>query len=518
MILLKITSVKIKRSLLPIFFCNCLLFILLSHLSGCNTNRKNQDLRESEKLVKKYCTNCHLAPSPLLLDKKTWTDGVLPAMAPQLGIEVLEGNIYLHTKQSVISSQDWTKLISYYKELAPDTLIQKSPLRPAEKSWFTFDLKKPLPDSKEIAATIMTAIYSDNQLIYTSSTNNPSLDQWDKKFQKSSLLTLKSAAVDIAFGKERKVITSMGGMRAMDYTIGEIMLLSESGRKVTSGQLSLNYIRPIQTRPADLNKDGLTDYIVCSFGHTKGGLFWEKQLPDKTFQKLAIREVPGATQTETGDFNGDGWPDVVALFAHGDEGIWLFLNDKKGGFVTRNIVRFPPVFGSSSFQLADMNKDGKVDIIYTAGDNSDYSRILKPYHGLYVFLNRGNFRFTKPDFYPVNGCTKAMAADFDLDGDMDIAMISFFTDLKNNPEQKFMIFKNTFNSDQKRLFLNPVYIPIEKNGRWISMDVNDYDGDGDKDIVLGNFSKGFLNQQDFKADWDTHTPFIVLENHIKTLH
>jgi len=497
------------------FFCNSLLLILLCHLESCNFDRNDQNIRHGEKLAVKYCSNCHLAPSPSLLDKKTWSDDVMPAMANQLGIEVLEGNVYLHTKQSVISNQDWAKLRAYYATLAPDSLVQKRSALVAKKSWSVFMLKKPPYDSTEISTTLMTTISTDNQHIYTSSMNNPSLDKWDKVFDKARLMPLKSAAVDLSFNDGQRIITSMGGMRAMDYTIGEIMLFKESGHKVTARKLSDIYIRPIQTRPADLNKDGLIDYIVCSFGHTKGGLFWEKQLPDKTFQKIAIREVPGATQTETGDYNGDGWPDIIALFAHGDEGIWLFLNDRNGGFITKNLVRFPPVYGSSSFQLADMNNDGKIDIIYTAGDNSDYSRILKPYHGLYVFLNIGNLRFSQPEFYPLNGCTKAMAADFDLDGDMDIATISFFADLKNKPEQKFVLFQNTSIPVKGRYLLQPFYIPIEKNGRWICMDVDDYDGDGDKDIVLGNFSKGFLNHEDFKADWDIHTPFVVLENRVK---
>ena len=47
------------------------------------------------------------------------------------------------------------------------------------------------------------------------------------------------------------------------------------------------------------------------------------------------------------------------------------------------------------------------------------------------------------------------------------------------------------------------------------MDVNDMDGDGDQDIILGNYSKGFLNQDDFKPDWDVHTPFVVLKNNVR---
>ena len=157
------------------------------------------------------------------------------------------------------------------------------------------------------------------------------------------------------------------------------------------------------------------------------------------FTKLPIREVAGAIQATVGDFNADGWPDLMVLFAHADEGIWLFLNDQKGGFTEQNLLRFPSVYGSTSFQLVDFNKDGRLDILYTCGDNSDYSKVLKPYHGLYIYLNQGNFRYRQAYFYPINGCTKAVATDFDQDGDLDIATIAFFADF-NTIRRKVVCF------------------------------------------------------------------------------
>ena len=44
------------------------------------------------------------------------------------------------------------------------------------------------------------------------------------------------------------------------------------------------------------------------------------------------------------------------------------------------------------------------------------------------------------------------------------------------------------------------------------MDVNDINGDGYPDVILGNFSIGGFNQEGIKTSWDTKTPFIVLKN------
>ncbi|MCF0057406.1 FG-GAP-like repeat-containing protein [Dyadobacter sp. CY356] len=493
------------------------LFLISILLAGCERNVGDNTLAQSKALAKLRCGSCHMFPEPSLLDKKTWREGIMPAMAEHFGIEVLQGNFYLPQKNSTLSIRDWQSIIRYYETLAPDSL---EPAQALEKTndWAVFKLKTPDPDSSQIAATIMTGIDPENKKIFSSSLNYSALYEWNNVLKPSLVTALSTSAVDITFPKEgsfQRIITCMGGMRALDNTKGDIIGLSnQKNGDITKTNIAKDLIRPIETRVLDFNKDGLTDYLVCSFGHNFGGLYILQQLPDKSFKKISVREVPGSTQSVITDFNHDGWPDIMTLFAHANEGIWLFINNKKGGFIEKNVLRFPPVFGSSSFQLVDVNKDGRQDIVYTAGDNSDYSRILKPYHGLYVFLNKkdgnnGNFHFEKSYFSPLNGATKAMAADFDKDGDIDIATIAFFADFKAKPYDTFTYFENETTTGLK---FKAHHIPIDNKGRWICMDVNDYDGDGDVDIVLGNYSKGFMNQENFKPDWDVHLPFVVLQN------
>ena len=105
-------------------------------------------------------------------------------------------------------------------------------------------------------------------------------------------------------------------------------------------------------------------------------------------------------------------------------------------------MRFPAVYGSSYFELADLNNDGVQDIVYTCGDNADYSTILKPYHGVYLFLNNGDNSFKQVYFYPIHGCYKAIARDIDKDGDIDIAAIAYYADFTNQPEEGFVYLEN----------------------------------------------------------------------------
>ena len=107
-------------------------------------------------------------------------------------------------------------------------------------------------------------------------------------------------------------------------------------------------------------------------------------------------------------------------------------------------MSFPVIYGSSSFELDDFNHDGFKDILYTCGDNGDYTgNVLKNYHGVYIYLNDGKNNFTQKYFFPIHGCYKAIARDFDKDGDLDIAAISYFPDLKNQPQESFVYLEQT---------------------------------------------------------------------------
>ena len=499
------------------FFCLYSLLATVLAVGSCQSGRdaalNDPLIAEGQQLAQKHCSACHLMPSPDLLDKKTWVEHVLPAMAPNLGLEAYPGGQYYAGRSAALSYNDWQKLIAYYQTLAPETLKDADAPAPMVDDWAIFSLEKPSADTTQTAITTTVSIDTIGNRIYSSDALRNDVTQWSQKLHPTPFARLKSAAVNTNFfrddrGKERVAFTTLGTMRAADISFGELISVDvTSGQKVDSATIATNLPRPLQSVAADFNKDGLMDWVVCGFGHLQGGLSWLKQLPNHQFTKLPIREVPGAIEVEVRDFNADGWPDLMVLFAHADEGIWLFLNDSKGGFTEQNLLRFPSVYGSTSFQLVDFDKDGRLDILYTCGDNSDYSKILKPYHGVYIYLNQGDFRYKQAYFYPINGCTKAIATDFDQDGDLDIATIAFFADFLHQPSEGCLFFEQ-----QGSLTFRPHALPVSSFGRWICMDVGDYDQDGDSDVVLGNFSKTFVIQEGLKPFWNTHLPLIVLKN------
>jgi len=197
----------------------------------------------------------------------------------------------------------------------------------------------------------------------------------------------------------------------------------------------------------------------------------------------------------------------MVLMAQAREEVTIFYNQGKGQFAEKTVLRFSPLFGSSYVELVDFNKDGFLDILLTNGDNWDYSAIHKNYHGVHIYLNDRKDNFKEAWFFPIYGASKAIARDFDNDGDMDIAATAFYTTLEQ-PEQSFIYFSN-----EGKLNFKPFSTPEAAYGKWLTMEAADVDQDGDTDIVLGSYfhTVGEMTQLLYRGI-TTFPQLLVLEN------
>jgi hypothetical protein len=310
--------------------------------------------------------------------------------------------------------------------------------------------------------------------------------------------------VDLLLQKNKITATTIGNdIWANNFrngSIGEITI-NKNGVAAPQGKSVFEDLsRPLLVNTADLNGDGKPDYLIAQFGKMIGRLSWfEKSGTDAG--EHVLRDKPGCIKTII-DHGKGKLPDIWALFAQGDEGVFLYTNDGKGNFEEKQVLSFPPSYGSSSFDLVDFNGDGFKDIVYTCGDNGDFSKVLKPYHGVYIYLNDGKNNFTQKYFYPVNGCYKAIAKDFDGDGDLDIAAISEFPGSKT-PWEAFVYLENKGNFNFQAYTL-PLNTPFH-NG--MTMDAADIDGDGKIDLLLGN---GYVPTG--TKSHDKQPLFLVLKN------
>ena len=218
----------------------------------------------------------------------------------------------------------------------------------------------------------------------------------------------------------------MGLMDPSNDSLGNVVRFDPKEGEWKTEIIQEKLMRPVHVSWGDLNGDGLQDRVIAQFGNHLGKLsvFFGGE-GEK--EELVLKALPGARKTELVDWDGDGDLDIIGMMTQAAEGIFLWENQGEGRFFERTLLEFQPAFGSSDFQLVDMNEDGKLDLILVNGDNADQSQILKNYHGVRIFKNLGNNEFEESWFYPMYGASGVEVADFDQDGDLDIVAISFFS-------------------------------------------------------------------------------------------
>lgn len=507
-----------KTTVLFTLFCSALL------LAYCQPADKSNDNKApgGETLARIHCAGCHQYPEPELLPRATWAEYVLPRMGYMLGIypdghtragliepgpggqAILAARIF--PESPLIDTAAWQKIQHFYLSQAPDTLsLPKTNRIKEELDFFQVEF----PDYRLSPPSVTLAHCTENGL-YIGDANSRGLYRFDGQLALQQAAKVREGAVCLDETEENLRVTVMGSFSPTDAPSGFILQLPKGGGRAPSFLLQ-NLQRPAHSAFADLNGDGREDIVVCEFAKWTGCLAWWERLADGSYKKHLLRNKPGAIKTEVQDFNRDGRPDILALFGQGDEGFYLYYNEGQGQFREAPALRFPPSYGSSSFRLFDYNGDGHPDILYTAGDNADYPPVLKPYHGVRIFENDGAMQFEEKFFYPIPGAYGAVARDFNQDGALDIAAISFFPNFEKQPNESFLFLENDGQGNYQ-----PHTFPQAGLGRWIVMDAGDIDRDGDEDIVLGSLAFEVIPDGGEVEKWVKNgIPFLVLRNQLK---
>lgn len=490
--------------------------------------------RTGKELAQIHCASCHVLVNPELLPKEIWKNDVLPAMGNRLGIYngehqpdsifgsprnrlmVEQANIFPEEPQ--LARADWIKLVEYYIENSPDSVIPPKGIQPITTGLKTFRYKEASYNNKPPFTTMVKILSENKGLVFgDSKRQGNTLTFLTPDLEKNAEVTLKNAPINYYAKSDTVFLTSSGrNILPNDLAEGTVekLVFDEKGHTISQKTtLISNLQRPVRMAYGDLNNDGREDIVACEFGDLTGKLVWYQNRGTNGYHKHILKEKPGAISAIIKDYNKDGFNDIFVLMAQGDEGIFYYENSGEGTFVEKRVLTFSPLNGSQNIELVDFNNDGHDDIVYVCGDNADKTPILKNYHGIYIYLNDGNFNFEQNYFYPLNGAYKTLANDYDLDGDLDIAAISHFPDYRDRPEESFVYLEN-----KGDLTFEDFTFPQSSKGRWMVMDAGDIDSDGDIDIALGSFVF-FLAKGDttgLSKKWLSDSPSVILlENTIK---
>ena len=178
---------------------------------------------------------------------------------------------------------------------------------------------------------------------------------------------------------------------------------------------------------ADLNGDGWLDIAVSSFSKDLLRIFWGSE---GGFNKDRSTDIPApqVIDLEIADLNNDGYLDIIVCHYkdkpnnHHDAGITILWGSKDGFSNWR--AQWLPAYTPLGPVVADFDGDGFLDIFCPAyhGDNMRGQIAMYLYWGAPDGFSRQN----KTIFIGDSG-TDAMAADFDKDGRLDLAVANHTT-------------------------------------------------------------------------------------------
>lgn len=460
--------------------------------------QQHPESSEGAVLARQYCSSCHLLPDPSLLDKETWKTNVLPNMGWRLGVRKAGDNPFegmeedehqrvaalnVFPERQMISSDNWKKIVNYFVQQAPEKPIPSQPLSTYHRDLTMFHGEPLFIGENQTPQTTLVKFDTIHSLLYIGDAQNEMYVIGEGPQLLADWQTV-SPPVDMIFSKySSPKMMCIGSLLPSEEKSGTISYLDSLLTPEQTATSIGNLGRPVNMNEVDINGDGVKDLLLCQFGNFTGKLSWFDHGEPK--KEHIIKLQAGARKAEVCDMNEDGKPDIVVLFAQARESISLFENKGDGTFTEKILMQFPPVQGSTYLEVHDFNADGHPDILMSSGDNWDLSDIHKRFHGVRICMNDGKNNFKEQFFFPLYGASKAMARDFDKDGDLDIAAISFHDD-PEKPEDGFVYLENTGN-----MHFTPHVTPDARNGKWLTMDVADIDKDGDDDVILGSYFHAF---------------------------
>lgn len=481
-------------------------------LQGCNDEKASQSTAvtitpaatrlDHEPQIRNFCGDCHAFPPPESFPRNHWAE------------EVNQGFSFFY--DSTRPDKDVPPLqatIDYFQARAPKKLpapIIASLAHPSDEPEFErLDLSLVAGHSSPAVAHLarLTAGFAKQPGLIVSDMRSGEVLFWETGGHVTDAFQLAHlshpahvATTDLdADGINELVVADLGSFLPDDHQLGKVWWLrpQAAGMPWQAIEIATGLSRVCDVEPADFDGDGDTDLVVAEFGWRKSGrilLFRNQGMKDA----VPIMEVEvldtrhGTIHVPVTDLNGDGRPDFVALISQEHEVIEAFLNRGNGQWERQPIyAALDPSFGSSGIELIDLDADGDLDVLYTNGDSFD-SALIKPYHGVRWLENKGTFPFTVHHITAFPGAHRALAADLDGDGDLDVASVSLLPGTLSDSKQPASIpgvvwleqVEKDATTGEIRFLLHRIEGATCNHA---SCALLDWNGDGAVDIVAGNY-------------------------------
>lgn len=234
---------------------------------------------------------------------------------------------------------------------------------------------------------------------------------------------------------------------------------------------------------ADVNRDGKPDVVFgdIAANTNSGSIGVLLGNGNGTFQPPARLFPSGGHKTTSvaiGDFNGDGKMDIAVSQ---QEGVAVLLGNGNGTFQPAQTYAINSIGGTSQVAIADVNADGRPDLLVAISCNPNYAD-CNHLGAAGVMLGNGDGSFGPLQVYGSggNGAKAIAVADVNRDGKLDLILDNISSATVYNHGSVAVLLGNgdgTFQTVQN-------YDMGGFNGG--SLTVADVNGDGKPDVIAAN--------------------------------
>ncbi len=260
----------------------------------------------------------------------------------------------------------------------------------------------------------------------------------------------------------------------------------------------------------DVNGDGLDDFYVGGAMNQRAALYLQNKnetfdlTPQDMWNGEAAYEDIGASLFDA-DLDGDldlyvvsGGNEAKANTKHYQDR--LYLNDGKGKFEKNNNALPSILVSGSRVKVGDYDGDGDLDL-FVGGRivPRAYPKPVKSFILKNEYKETGVLKFTDvteevaPELLEAGLVTDAVWLDYDLDKKLDLVIVGEWmpiTFLKNNG--------SSFENKTEKYGLD------KSTGWWYSIVADDFDLDGDVDLVAGNLGLNYKYKADKNESFDVY--------------
>jgi hypothetical protein len=260
----------------------------------------------------------------------------------------------------------------------------------------------------------------------------------------------------------------------------------------------------------DINGDGLDDFFIGGAIGRTGAIYSQNQ--DGSFKKMSNEVLkPNSNSEDMGasffDADADGDLDLYVVSGGNEHKKGapalqdrFYINDGKGNFTKAENVLPSMLTSGSIIKAADYDKDGDLDL-FVGG------RIVARSYPLpaqsYILKNElkesGSLKFTDitaeiaPGLEKAGLVTAALWVDYNQDEQLDLVVVGEWMPI-------------TFYKNEGGKFENQSanYDLENTTGWWYSIEMGDFDKDGDMDFIAGNLGLNYKYQANEEEPFDVY--------------